>query len=72
MQAKQFVIESAVPAASATNNRRFNAVITHERRREQQDINAWLEMQDDAEIALLTAELTASRLHEGRSYLRDN
>lgn len=52
--ANRTVIESNIPAAE--DKRDFKNGLTAKQYREQEDITAWLELQEDAEIELLTQE----------------
>jgi hypothetical protein len=61
------VIESNIPVAQDEYN--FGNGLTTKQRREQEDITAWLELQEDAEIELLMSEYTC-KAH--RSFRHDD
>lgn len=53
MSAKRFVIESNIPAAEARRPEQFGRGLTRKQLREAEDITAWMQMQEEAELDLL-------------------
>lgn len=53
MSAKRFVIESNIPVAQAIRPEQFGRGLTPKQRREQEDITAWMQMQEEAELDLI-------------------
>lgn len=61
------VVESNIPAA--VESRDFKGGLTVKQQREQEDITAWLEMQEEAELDLLREGLSHTR--RGMRFLSD-
>lgn len=61
---KRFVVESNIPAAVEQVNLRNGP--SHKRVREQEDITAWMEMQEEAELDLIAQEMSARHHRAGR------
>lgn len=53
MSAKRFVIESNIPAAEARRPEQFGRGLTRKQLREAEDITAWMQMQEEAELDLI-------------------
>jgi len=70
MSAKRFVIESNIPAAEARRPEQFGRGYSLKQRREDEDITAWMQMQEDAELDLLRESYShrVPRLSEERAY----
>lgn len=68
MSAKRFVIESNIPSADSITSKQFGRDgTTTQQRREREDITAWMQLQEDAELDLLTQELTTRNSRNTRS-----
>lgn len=61
------VVEANIPAADAPTPEQFGRCnYTPKQRREMDDITAWLEEQDEAEVEFLVMEMAAKNLRAGR------
>lgn len=61
------VVEANIPSADAPTPEQFGrGNYTPKQRREMDDITAWLEEQDDAEVEFLVMEMAAKNLRAGR------
>lgn len=61
------VVEANIPSADAPTPEQFGrGNYTPKQRREMDDITAWLEEQDDAEVEFLVMEMAVKNLRAGR------
>lgn len=61
------VVEANIPSADAPTPEQFGrGNYTPKQRREMDDITAWLEEQDEAEVEFLVMEMAAKNLRAGR------
>lgn len=56
--ANTMVIESNIPSADPATAKQFATGLSVKQRREMESINDWLEMQDEAEVDALTADMS--------------
>lgn len=64
------VVEASIPAAEAPTPKQFGrGNYTPKQRREMDDITAWLEEQDDAEVEFLVMEMANKNNRAGRRSL---
>lgn len=66
---KRFVVESNIPSAAPVRQDQFGNGMSRKQIREQEDITAWMQMQEDAELDLIAQELNAKNSRNGRRYL---
>ena len=57
--AKCFAVESTIPAAAPDEVTKYGQAMTRKQKREDEDVTAWLELQEDAEIDALTKEMAS-------------